>query len=118
MDTSRNPHINIISVGFYMLKSIEVDLTIFCLQILVRKLLVSDCTSFEPNAVPGAKIRSPSLITAGRYRRDSGYCEGELCCIESAVGAEYIGGKRRYPPGGAHSCMLPEVADEAFEVAD
>jgi hypothetical protein len=21
----------------------------------------------------------------------SGYCEGELCCIESAVGAEYIG---------------------------
>jgi hypothetical protein len=48
----------------------------------------------------------------------SGYCEGELCCIESAVGAEYIGGKRRHPPGGAHSCMLPEVADEAFEVAD
>jgi hypothetical protein len=24
----------------------------------------------------------------------------------------------RHPLGGVHSCMLPEVADEAFEVAD
>jgi hypothetical protein len=24
---------------------------------------------------------------------NAGYCEGELCCIETAVGAEYIGVK-------------------------
>jgi hypothetical protein len=48
----------------------------------------------------------------------SGYCEGGLCCIESAVGAQYIGGKMRPPPGDAYGRMLPEVADEVSEVTD
>jgi hypothetical protein len=49
---------------------------------------------------------------------NSGYCEGELCPIESAVGADYIvGGKMRQPLGGTYSRMLPEVADEASERA-
>jgi hypothetical protein len=39
--------------------------------------------------------------------RHLGYCEGELCRIEGAVGAEYIEGtKMRYPLGGAYGRTL------------
>jgi hypothetical protein len=40
----------------------------------------------------------------------SGYCEGELCSIESAVGTDYV-------VGGTYSRMLPDLADEASVLA-
>jgi glutathione peroxidase-family protein len=34
------------------------------------------------------KKEKPGLLG---MKMNAGYCEGELCCIESAVGTEYIG---------------------------
>jgi hypothetical protein len=35
---------------------------------------------------------SRTCIIRRLNHENSGYCEGELCCIESAVGVENIGG--------------------------
>jgi hypothetical protein len=72
----------------------------------VEPLNLAYWTSFTVN------LPFPKMLSG----RHLGYCEGELCRIEGAVGAEYIEGtKMRYPLGGAYGRNWMELSEGVLE---